>query len=170
MALRFTAQRAAAMSRRGFSSAASEQQTFFNRFVPVEVSLVLKIFIRANTRRCMIDIYVCFVCVHVSTTRSSDKENALFHAQVYPLVFAIGGAVLLCAGACTRYVVACPDVSITKSSRSTLLRGEGNQEGGSRFSSHRHGWDTGGFMFSNGAGKGKKNYESVGSGSVKIFE
>eukprot|EP00940_MAST-03C_sp_MAST-3C-sp2_P001909 g1909.t1 len=83
MALRFTAQRAAAMSRRGFSSAASEQQTFFNRFVPVEV---------------------------------------------YPLVFAIGGAVLLCAGACTRYVVVCPDVSITKSSRSTLLRGEGNQE------------------------------------------
>jgi len=125
MALRFTAQRAAAMSRRGFSSAASEQQTFFNRFVPVEV---------------------------------------------YPLVFAIGGAVLLCAGACTRYVVACPDVSITKSSRSTLLKGEGNQEGGSRFSSHRHGWDTGGLMFSNGAGKGKKNYESVGSGSVKIFE
>lgn len=109
-----------------------------------------------------------------ASTAAPAAEEGFFQkfmpVEVYPLVVAIGGACVLCVGACTRYVMACPDITVMKSSRLALIRPE--MEGqGARFSSHRHGWDTGSSLFfSNGSGNGKKNYASEGSGSINIYE
>ena len=103
----------------------------------------------------------------------SFRKTSLTHVsiiQVYPLVVAIGGAVVLCTAACTRYLSSCPDVTWGKGFRGTLHKGEQLQGRGKSFGSHRHGWDTGSnLMFGNGNGYGKKNYQSTGD-EVKLFD
>jgi hypothetical protein len=89
---------------------------------------------------------------------------------VYPLVVAIGGAVVLCTAACTRYLATCPDVTWGKGIRGKLQKGPELQGTGKTFGSHRHGWDTGSnLLFGNGNGYGKKNYNSEGD-NFKLFE
>ena len=90
--------------------------------------------------------------------------------ETYPLVVSIGGGVILCSYMIFRGLYLSPDVHWNKDGRGSTIKHEIIEEGSAKWHSHRHGWDTGGWCFTNGSGAGKKNFESVTGNYKPIFE